>query len=469
MTNGNDTKKPEPLFLDPAFLSPMPVSEAEPSSVESAPPEPPVEVQAHEKPVVETDHNSVLPAMTSTVPQPVDTPVARKKKPSGPAPSAGLEPLPLGVIPEKLHKHVDSNSPPPVRLMGARAMIPMPPKDTVHVVYQAIFDPDPRIAKMAAETFRKLDNKILDRALAEELAAPALGLIVDGHRENVEIMKSVLLNPGISDDTVAQIASSTNQHELISLICGNQERLLRAPDIVRELASNENALRSDLDRAIDFLVRQGIYLDGVSEFEDAFVRLGKKDMLDAVSKIEVNESDLTEDDLMHAAELGVGAEEYLLGTSDVLADVDDLLSDQEAEAADKRTATASLASYPLPTQVKLALTGKRNHAVEGVHSTNRMVASAAIRNPRLTDSDVMKIVRSKSLYEDVVRYICGNGDWTKSYTIKYALVQNPKTPVTLVMRWMPLLRKTDLRTLSKSKQIPSAVQAQAKKMLRARG
>jgi len=77
---------------------------------------------------------------------------------------------------------------------------------------------------------------------------------------------------------------------------------------------------------------------------------------------------------------------------------------------------------------------------------------------------VMKIVRSKTLADDVIRYICNNGDWTKAYSVKLALVQHPKTPITLVMRWLPLLRQNDVRALAKSKNIPSAVQAHAKKI-----
>lgn len=467
MTNQNDDKAPEPLFLDPAFLSPLPVAEEKPEDPAPAPaPAPePIALEPVEPAPEMSEPEQVDPAPPQA-PQPKAPP--KKKMPTGPHPSEGLEPMDVALIPENLQKHVDVKSPPPVRLMGARAMIPMAPKDTVHVVYQGIFDPDPRIAAMAKKTFQGFDSRILDNALSEELAPGPLGLICENHMGDEDIVKRILLNAGTSNATFANVAAKTAYASIISLICSNQERLLRFPDMVRSLSVNPATLRSELDRAIDFLVRQGVYLEGLSEFEDAFVRLGKKEMLDAVSKIEISESSLSEDDLLKAGELGVGAEEYLLGVSDQVADVDDLLAEQDDNKAEDLH-RGGLGTYPVPTQVKLALTGKRSYAVEGVHSTNRMVASAAIRNPRLTDSDVMKIVRSKTLYEDVVRYICGNGDWTKSYTVKYALVQNPKTPLTLVMRWMPLLRKTDLRNLSKSKQIPSAVQIQAKKMLRTRG
>jgi hypothetical protein len=128
-----------------------------------------------------------------------------------------------------------------------------------------------------------------------------------------------------------------------------------------------------------------------------------------------------------------------------------------------------LSAYRLPVQIKLAMTGGHVRAIEALTSPNRMVASAGIRNPKVRENDVVKISRSRTMHEDVIRYICNNGDWTKSYAVKLNLICNPKTPPSLVMRWMPLLRQNDLKALSKSKQVPSAVTQQAKRMLETRG
>ena len=123
---------------------------------------------------------------------------------------------------------------------------------------------------------------------------------------------------------------------------------------------------------------------------------------------------------------------------------------------------------PIPIQIKLAMTGPHEKAIEALNSSNRVVAGSAIRNPKIKENDVVKISRSKSMHEDVIRYICNNGDWTKSYAVKYNLVQNPKTPPTLISRWLPLMRATDLRALAKSKQVPSAVSIMARRLMSAR-
>src|SRR4051812_10017300 len=88
-------------------------------------------------------------------------------QPQAPAPVDGvqndlpLEPLPDGYIPEQFAKSCDPTSPPPMRMMAARAMAPIPPKNLVPIIYQLMMDPDPKIAAAATKSFKGLDDKLL--------------------------------------------------------------------------------------------------------------------------------------------------------------------------------------------------------------------------------------------------------------------------------------------------------------------
>ncbi len=247
------------------------------------------------------------------------------------------------------------------------------------------------------------------------------------------------------------------------MVAGNQERTLRCHDIIRGLRINPKALRSDLDRAIDFLVREGVFLDDVPEFEDSFVRLGKSEMLEVLKKVEMPADVLTPEQKAVAEKAGASPEDFILGN---LADVDILAQEMNLAEEQKRVPFNQLT---IPMQLKAAMMGSHEQALEALKSNNRMVAVAGIRSPKIKDADIPKIVRVKSMHEDVIRFICNNNDWTKSYGVKHGLVQHPKTPMSLVLRWLPLMRKQDLKSLSKSKQIPSAVSIQAKRLVSARG
>ena len=383
-----------------------------------------------------------------------------------------LVPLPAGYVPEQFAKSCDPTSPPPMRMMAARAMAPIPPKNLVPIIYQLMMDPDPKIAAAASKSFRGLDDKLVgpivgDANVPGQLLEALCHTLVD----NFQIVEKLLLNKATPDAGFVYVAGHATDEKVFNLVVENQERLLRTHGIVRALSKNNKCLRSELDRAIDFLVREGVFLDDVPEFEDSFLRLGKHEMLEALKKVKISRDDLTPRQQAQMDARGLTPDQVVFG------DDERELTDEEVEAAVEgknpensiEDVGGALFAYKLPVQIKLAMTGSHARAIEALTSPNRMVASAGIRNPKVKDNDVVKISRSKSMHEDVIRYICNHGDWTKSYAVKLNLIQNPKTPQSLVLRWMPLLRQTDLKALSKSKQVPSAVQMQAKRMMETRG
>ena len=86
-----------------------------------------------------------------------------------------------------------------------------------------------------------------------------------------------------------------------------------------------------------------------------------------------------------------------------------------------------------------------------------------IRNPKVREGDIIKIAKMKSVAEDVIRYISGNKDWTKSYQIKFSFCSHPKAPKH--GETMDAFVKDDLKTLAKSKQVPTNVSRNAKRLL----
>jgi hypothetical protein len=386
-----------------------------------------------------------------------------------------LVPLPPGAIPPAFAKAVDPAGPAPGRMMAARAMAPIPPKALVPIVYQLHLDPDPKIAAAAAKTFSSFDEKLIAPVLADALPVQVLEALAHVLVNRTALAEKLLLNRAVPDAAFVWVAEHAEDPATINVVVENQERLLREHGIVRALRRNPRALRSDLDKAIDFLVREGVFLDDVAEFEDAFLRLGKAEQLALLKNVHIGEEHLTENERTKAAELGLSADEFITSGAEFLSDeerealLDELADDEDSGGrAETDWSKTPFMKLPIPIQIKMAMTGPHEKALEALNSPNRVVAGSAIRNPKIKENDVVKISRSKTMHEDVIRYICNNGDWTKSYTVKYNLVQNPKTPPSLMARWLPLLRTSDLKSLAKSKQVPSNVSLMAKRLMSTR-
>ena len=116
-------------------------------------------------------------------------------------------------------------------------------------------------------------------------------------------------------------------------------------------------------------------------------------------------------------------------------------------------------------KIKLATLGNKETRSLLIRDANKLVAVAVIRSPRITDGEVLTIANNRAVQEDVLRVVYTNREWIKMYPLKLALVKNPKTPSGIAMRFLSTLRESEVKDLSRNKNVPSAIQMMAKKMM----
>ncbi len=116
-------------------------------------------------------------------------------------------------------------------------------------------------------------------------------------------------------------------------------------------------------------------------------------------------------------------------------------------------------------KIKMAITGDKEWRMLLIKDTNKLVSGAVIKNPRLTEAEVLLIAKSPLNNDDLIRDICGNKEWIKNYQIKKALVENSKTPLHHALRFLSSLTEKDLGLLAKSKNVSSIIATQARRTL----
>ena len=87
-------------------------------------------------------------------------------------------------------------------------------------------------------------------------------------------------------------------------------------------------------------------------------------------------------------------------------------------------------------KVALALKGNREARTILIRDSNRVVAAAAVRNPRLSEAEVLSAAQNRSLCDEVIRIIANSREMVRPYPVKLALVYNPKTPLAVAMRFV---------------------------------
>jgi hypothetical protein len=124
-----------------------------------------------------------------------------------------------------------------------------------------------------------------------------------------------------------------------------------------------------------------------------------------------------------------------------------------------------LSSLPIVERMKLAMKGTREQRAQLVRDSNRMVATAVLSSPKLTDSEVETFVKMGNVSEDVLRIIGLNRNWLKNYGTMLGLVKNPKTPPGISMQLLHRLNEKDVKMIAVDRNVPEALRLVARKLM----
>ena len=116
-------------------------------------------------------------------------------------------------------------------------------------------------------------------------------------------------------------------------------------------------------------------------------------------------------------------------------------------------------------KIKIALTGDKEWRSLLIKDSNKLVNSAVVKNPRITEPEILTISKSVVQNDEILRIICQNKEWVKNSSIRKALVLNNKTPLPVAIRFMGFLSEKDLSGMAKSKNISSVLVNNARRML----
>ena len=126
---------------------------------------------------------------------------------------------------------------------------------------------------------------------------------------------------------------------------------------------------------------------------------------------------------------------------------------------------AQILAMSVGERLKLALRGGREARQLLMRDSSHLVQRFVLQNPRVTDEEIVMLAKNRNADRELLEIICKRKEWVSHYQIRLALVTNPKTPVVLAMRYVRTLLPRDLRQLAKSKNVPSAVNSVAKRLV----
>ncbi|MBC7793933.1 MAG: hypothetical protein H7Z43_09505 [Clostridia bacterium] len=375
----------------------------------------------------------------------------------------------IAALPELQRKYLDPAAG-PARMMAARGLAPLPPRDMVVVLAGLALDADEQLSAAAKASLAKLPDKIYVTALTVGLPQAAMLPVAEALNGRDAPLEKIVLLRDTPDDIVAGVALKASEY-IAEIIANDQERLLRSRAVVQALRANTALLRSSAARVFDFLVRSGVIYDDMPESNDALTRLSSDEFQKVADSVElplevqalIENAPLLEQSPVETA-LAAAADEADGEKLDQALD-----SKITPEDKEKRIPLLKLLTK-LNIAQKVALAMKGNKEARGilVRDSNRLVAVAAIRSPRMTQSEAQTIAKSRTVHDEVIRFIAMSKELSRSYAVKLALAGNPKTPLPMAMKLLPLLRDSDVKLMAKSKMVSAAIATQARRLVTAR-
>lgn len=386
-------------------------------------------------------------------------------------------PIDVARLPGPAQKILDPAGPPPLKGMAAKGVVPgLKPGDVLAVLVVLSRGTDAN-AETAKKTLENLPAPVLNGALGQADIQPgALDAIAPTYADKPEIAERIINHPALHPGTVATMAEFASE-PICELLATNEERLLANPAIIEKLYLNKNCRMSTADRILELAVRNDIEL-AIPAFSQAKAAIQGE-------LISEPTEEPTFDDVQFSEAKEVAAELRLAEGEDI-AKLDELTGQEEVVEKAKPLHALWNEMRP-PAKIRLLTIGtvktydKTGKLVDeqrydpkalralGVRDANPLVALAALETPGINEGEIERIARMRNVCEDVLRAIAMKPDWTRHYTVKKSLVMNPRTPFGQASKFVMHMYESDLKAITKSRDVSGAVQTAAKQQLQRKG
>jgi len=381
---------------------------------------------------------------------------------------------------------IEGTAPQPARVAAARGLLPLPQNDLLELLVALVDSEDSEISSAATETLAAEDSaNFLIAAKADDTAPSVLSYLATQLAEDREIHEALILNNKTPDQALALVAAKTGEGSLLELLAVNQQRLVRSPEIIEAILNNtartSEAERRALETRREFFEKER----GARQIADELRARGKDAAAEFFESAELNTPDgpLTLDDAWIIAQhievsdadiddTWLPAERYdeLVPetAAEVSANVHRVIENEKLErgevSAERISLIRRIMFMTTRDRMKLAMKGDREARSILIRDANKVVSSAVINNPRITDHEVENISAMRTVADEVLRLIALNRAWARSYPIIHNLARNPRTPIPTAMNILPRIRTKDLHNLIQNRNVSEAVRRQAQRL-----
>lgn len=330
-------------------------------------------------------------------------------------------------------------------LMAARGFLPFSQEELVAVLSHLSNQPDQEIAQLSRDSLKDMPSRVVVSFARDENAVPEHLEALSHATDDPAVLEAILRNRRTADGTIARLAQEVPAG-LQEVIVINQERIIRAPQILDALLANP-AISPDVYRRV---------IETREEFFEKRARAEEKAAIMAQYALEEAEKAAYAELLAEAAKQDELPQQPL----------------PELPAGERNPENVSVWNkifhMTVSDKVQCAIKGGKTERTILIRERNKLVVAAVVRSPRITETEIEAFAGMRNIEEEALRIIGSSRQWMSKYNIMSALVRNPKAPVGVVLPLINRLTLRELKGLTTDKGISEAVRQQARKLYQTR-
>jgi hypothetical protein len=330
-------------------------------------------------------------------------------------------------IPSHLKKIISPQISKETKLTAAKGQISMEPLDLLVTFFLLAYDNDKEVASTARKSFAGMPTDTLLDILSGEVDPLILKTIAMVYKDNKEMLLKIALHENTDDETISMLASR-GPEGIANAIAENKERLFSNPSLIDALKSNPLLSKSVVEKA-------GALIASVGR--------------------EVNvEEDRGVIPATEEADEGFGPADHKL-----------IVVNEDITEEKERSFYERVKDMNAGEKIKLAFLGNKEARRILIKDTNEMISTSVLRNPNITEEELINIVNSRDTPDRILRAIAREKKFLKNYLVKLGLITNPKTPLAFSLKFMRVIKEKDIKNLARSKNIPTVISTEAKRIL----
>lgn len=401
--------------------------------------------------------------------------------------------IPIDKFPEQARKFVDPSAPEIITKMMIDGLVPVPPLVRLCALYQIALS-NPSKQSVILSKIQEIPSQSLTAILSQKLPASVLDWAAQIWMNIDDAMAALIVNTACADETMLKIAQRANRLTCERMV-QNQARLLKQPSLVQVLYMNRELKASQADLLIEFAARNQIDLSWLPEHQ-----LILEEFQQVKSGLLENQNDLLEEILALSTEeippentvpldqslSVISSAQSSLSTESTSSLSNEINPNAFSNASQTNTTSSTTNNQKSPEEekklgiygrlqrlnvsqkIRLALLGSQMERGILVKDSNKVVARAAIRSPSVSIQEALMYARNHSISAETIEYISHHKRWMQNYQVKYNIILNPKTPVSVSLAQIGTLNAPELKAITKSHSVPAVIKQKAEALIKAK-